>query len=554
MGLFFFVLGFLSLTGVDLVGWAVYPTKWVVNPVATIAKVPKKGKKPHYGAIGKPGKAFYALGKKYGTKDKKDKEGNLIKGSKSFYKDLGWWSIIWTYIILSIVTFTGAVAMGWDRKKFFIGWTIIYFMTIAVWFIGHHAFFAASTKPVKALVDGKEQAMKQYQLYGLPFSLSLGGGASFILALIVGLVIGNFFKKFAKYLGEAAKPEWFIKTAIVYLGVKVGYLAIKGTLIGEKLGAKLGKELGGKMKDLTLDLFLAGAVATIVAYLIFWPVVYTVARKLFKLPRKTAAVLGSGISICGVSAAVATGGAVRAKPVVTIMVSALVVVWAVIELMVLPVFFTNVYPTTKDPLVAGAAMGMSVKTDGADAAAGELMDELMRIKIETDSGGTIKWPEGIITTSTVMTKVWIDMFIGLWAFVLALVWVYRIDKRQGETVPLSEVWFRFPKFVIGYFICWFVYLGVFFVAGGGDPGPEGIHTFKLAKVGAIPVEKGLRKLFFMLTFMSLGIITDFKKLAEAKFGRMVWVYFVSLFVFIIPIALLIAYLFHHGMTIPNIAR
>ena len=80
-----------------------------------------------------------------------------------------------------------------------------------------------------------------------------------------------------------------------------------------------------------------------------------------------------------------------------------------------------------------------------------------------------------------------------------------------------------------------------------------MHVLKAAKSGAIPVEKGLRKLFFMLTFMSLGIITDFRKLAEAKFGRMVWVYFVALFCFIIPVAIIIAYLFHHGMQIPNIA-
>ena len=59
------------------------------------------------------------------------------------------------------------------------------------------------------------------------------------------------------------------------------------------------------------ELALAGAAATIVAYLIFWPGVYLISRKLFNLPRKTAAVLSSAISICGVSAAVATGGAVQ---------------------------------------------------------------------------------------------------------------------------------------------------------------------------------------------------------------------------------------------------
>jgi hypothetical protein len=234
------------------------------------------------------------------------------------------------------------------------------------------------------------------------------------------------------------------------------------------------------------------------------------------------------------------------------MVSALVVVWAVIELLILPGVFTHVWPGTDDPLVAGSAMGMSVKTDGADAAAGELMDEFMRTKIEKDTNGAVQWPEGIITTSAVMTKIWIDMFIGLWAFVLAMVWVYKIDRRPGERVPISEVWHRFPKFVLGYFAAWFIYLSIFFIPGQAGA-QEGMSVLKAAESGAIPVEKGLRKLFFMLTFMSLGIITDFAKLRDAQFGKMVWVYFVALFFFIIPVALIIAYLFHHGMQIPNIA-
>lgn len=54
-----------------------------------------------------------------------------------------------------------------------------------------------------------------------------------------------------------------------------------------------------------VDLALPGAAA----YLIFWPVVYTLGRRIFKLKRDASAVLASGISICGVSAAIATAGA-----------------------------------------------------------------------------------------------------------------------------------------------------------------------------------------------------------------------------------------------------
>jgi len=468
LGLSFFFLGLLSITGVDLVGWVAYPSKW-------------GGTFGIYDSVKPLGSAYQGLG------------------------PLG--SILVTYIAFTVATCTGAAFMRWNVKRFLAGWTIIFAMTYAIWIIGHHAFLAAN-------VTNRAE-------YGLSTSLSLGGGASFILALIIGLVIGNFFKKFAAFLSEAAKPEWFIKTAIVFLGVKVGYMALKAA-------------------GFVFELALAGAAATIVAYMIFWPGTYLISRKLFKLPRKTAAVLSSGVSICGVSAAVATGGAVRAKPLVPVMVSSLVVVFAVIELIILPPLFTATM--IDEPIVAGASMGMSVKTDGADAAAGAVMDELMRNK-KMNMDGT-QWQEGWITTSAVMTKIWIDMFIGLWAFVLAMVWVYRIERKPGELVQASEIWHRFPKFVLGYFFTWIVYLGILFLTP---------HLADLAKVGAVPVEKGMRKLFFMLTFVSIGLITDFKKLAEAKFGKMVLVYLIALFVFIIPVAIVVGYIFHHGMTVPVVA-
>ncbi|MFC1706723.1 putative sulfate exporter family transporter [Planctomycetota bacterium] len=465
LGFTFFFLGLMSMAGMDLVGWVAYPSKWSTFESLAASVKP----------LGKGYKGLGLLG-----------------------------SIGVTYVAFTIATCVGAYFMRWNVKKYFLGWTIIFSITYAVWIAGHHAFFAAN-------VTNRAK-------YGMTWSLSLGGGASFILALAVGLIIGNFMKGLARFLSEAAKPEWFIKTAIVFLGVKVGYMAMKAA-------------------GFVFELAVAGAAATIVAYLIFWPGVYLISRKVFGLPRKTAAVLGSAISICGVSAAVATGGAVRAKPIVPVMVSALVVVYAVIELVILPPIFTHTM--IDEPIVAGAAMGMAVKTDGADAAAGAVMDEMMRNRKENLDG--TKWEEGFITTSAVMTKIWIDMFIGLWAFVLAMVWVYKIERVPGETVLKSEIWHRFPKFVLGYFCTWFAYLGILFLL------PD---LTDAAKVGAVPVEKGMRKLFFMLTFVSIGVITDFKKLAESRFGKMVGVYFVALFLFVIPVAVVVAWVFHHGMTVP----
>ena len=168
-----------------------------------------------------------------------------------------------------------------------------------------------------------------------------------------------------------------------------------------------------------------------------------------------------------------------------------------------------------------------------------VMDEMMRNR-KFSLDGT-RWEEGFITTAAVMTKIWIDVFIGLWAFLLAMVWVYKIDRVPGEKVLASEIWHRFPKFVLGYFLTWFVYLGLVLAL------PE---LKDAAKIGAVPVEKGMRKLFFMLTFVSIGVTTNFKTLTESRFGRMIGVYAVALFVFIIPVALIVAWIFHHGMAVP----
>ena len=98
---------------------------------------------------------------------------------------------------------------------------------------------------------------------------------------------------------------------------------------------------------------------------------------------------------------------------------------------------------------------MTVKTDGADAAAGALLDELMIARNLQLTGE--QWQAGWILSASLLTKIWIDVFIGVWAFVLAIVWIRNVEKRAGAVrVSAMEIWFRFPKFVLGYFVAWFV--------------------------------------------------------------------------------------------------
>ena len=165
--------------------------------------------------------------------------------------------------------------------------------------------------------------------------------------------------RLSEKLKEAARPELYIKTAIVIMGAALGLKAAESF-------------------SLASNIMFRGLCAIVEAYLIYWAVVYYMARKYFKFSREWAAPLASGISICGVSAAIATGGAIRARPVVPIMVSSLVVIFAVVEMIILP-FAAQTF-LWKEPLVAGAWMGLAVKTDGGAVACGAITDALIRAK------------------------------------------------------------------------------------------------------------------------------------------------------------------------------
>jgi uncharacterized membrane protein YadS len=412
-------------------------------------------------------------------------------------------SLLLTYLFVTALTTLGAVCMGTPLKRFLGAFSLIFWITYACWLLGNWATIAA-TPEVR-------------EKFGIAWSLSLTGEAGFILALVAGLVVGNCFTGLAKYLVPAARPEWFIKTAIVILGAGVGVKACQSF-------------------DLAKTVCFRGLCAIIEAYLIYWPVVYLVGRKWFKLTPEWAAPLASGISICGVSAAIATAGAIRARPIVPIIISSLVIVFAVVELLIIP-FAAQTF-LYQEPMVAGAWMGLAIKTDGAAAASGAITDALIRAKAQTVQG--ITYDEGWMLNASVTVKVFIDVFIGIWAFVLALVWVYGMEKRAGVKVPAIEIWVRFPKFVIGYVLTFLV------VAAIGLSARDLADPIKAGVAGA----DSLRKLFFALTFFSIGVVSNFAALKKEGMGKLALVYCVCLFGFIIWVGLFISFLFFHGIYPP----
>ena len=188
-------------------------------------------------------------------------------------------------------------------------------------------------------------------------------------------------------------------------------------------------------------------------------------------------------------------------------------------------------------MVASAWMGLAVKTDGAAIASGTITDSLIRAKA-AEAG--VNYQEGWMTMTTTTVKVCIDVFIGVWSFILALVWCSKIEPRPGETVRAVEIWERFPKFILGYAITFLVLLVFCLLAPG---------LMAAAKTVTASTD-AFRILFFVLSFFTIGVVSNFNQLREEGIGRLAAVYLICLFGFIIWIGLVISWLFFHGVKPP----
>jgi uncharacterized membrane protein YadS len=462
-GLLIFALALGGLAGWDLLGWAVSTSVWT-------------------------------------------EFSGALKATSSAYPGLGGFgALIATYAVLLVVLAIGVAALKGDVKRFALAFTAVFFVGYGSWIVGSYARLAAATPA-------------DFQKFGITWSLRLTNEGGYIVALVAGLVIANFFPRFADWLKEAVRPELYIKIAIVILG---GFLAVT---------------IAGKL-SLATSVLLRGIAAIIEAYLIYWSVVYFVARKWFGFSREWAAPLASGISICGVSAAIATGGAIRSRPVVPILVSSLVVIFAVVEVLILP-FLAQTF-LSREPLVAAAWIGLTVKTDGAAVAGGGITEALVLAKAATEG---IHYQPGWLLGTTAAIKIFIDVFIGIWAFILAYIWTNYINVANGgDKAKASEIWQRFPKFIIGFVITFLV--GILLAIGAS---PE-----RLARLtSAIGEANSFRVIFFVLTFFSIGALSNFRKLWQEGIGKLAAVYLASLFGFVIWVGLLISWLFFSGVKPP----
>lgn len=234
-----------------------------------------------------------------------------------------------------------------------------------------------------------------------------------LLALLVGLAVSNLLGV-PGWLRDALRTEYYIKTGIVLLGATL---------------------------PLTL-IYSAGPIAFLQATMVSvvtWLTIFLAATKIFKLEPQFGATLGAAGAVCGVSASIAVGGAVKAKKDHISIAIAVVTVWAIVMILVLTVALKHLVPDPIAPGVAGAWVGTS---EFADAAGFAVVAEL-----------ATRFGDSPINAFTLMKVIGRDIWIGIWCLILAVVSVVFWEKKDtsARAVGAGIIWERFPKFVIGFF-------------------------------------------------------------------------------------------------------
>jgi len=348
----------------------------------------------------------------------------------------------------------GILIMGLPIGKFIIGFPFVFILSLIAGIIGGNT------------------------------TISYYGLETVFWALLLGLLISNTVGV-PGWLKEAVKTEYFIKIGLVLLGAEILFTTVV------KVGAY------GMVQSII--------VIAVVFYVCFW-----VAKKL-GLDDEFASILGTAVSICGVSAAIAAGGAVKGDPKKVSHTISLVLLCAIPMLIFQPIIAKAMGWL---PAMTGAWLGGTIDTTGAVVAA-----------------GAIAGPEAM--SVAVVVKMAQNVLIGVAAFLLAIWFVFK-GKEGGEKPGAAEIWFRFPKFVVGFIIASIVFS--FFMTEAFAKGVTGISA-------------PLRAWWFNLAFICIGLDTRFKELVAMGGGRPAAAFLIAQ-AFNILWTLLLAWLIFGGVLFP----
>jgi len=283
--------------------------------------------------------------------------------------------------------------------------------------------------------------------YGKAHHLVLPNIEYVLWAIVIGLVISNTVGVPALFRAGVATYEFWLKIGIVLLGARF--------LVGDVLRLG-GISLGLVFVEITLSLIFM-----------------TLLGRAFNLRPKLTTLLAVGSSICGVSAIIATQGAIDADEEDSSYAIAAILALGAISLFVFPLVGHTLHLSDRG---YGLWAGLAVDNTAEASAAGALY---------SDAAGKV----------AVLAKTCRNAMIG---FVVLGYAIYWASKGQAAKVQnkAAFLWSKFPKFVLGFLV-------VSLVAS--------IGFFTKPEITAIG---NLSRWAFLLTFAGVGLRTNVRELGK----------------------------------------
>ncbi len=403
------------------------------------------------------------------------------------------WSIVVTgFLIIALVIFGFPLispTYGWKNTgelsgKVFTSYNIKVALHLFICLFALAIVLAfISGKPVKPVLKGFPAV---YLLTTL--ALILAGNAflkdwnleAVIFSLLIGLVIRNFF----------TVPEWLKASLSTEAYVKIGLVLLGSSVI-----------FGDILKAGSLGLIQALIVVVSVWYFAYW-----IAKKL-GVDEEMSIMISSAVSICGVSAAIATAGAIKGDSKKLSYVISIVLITAIPMIIFMPML-ANLLGLPE--AVAGAWIGGTIDTSGGVIASGSLVGE-EALKIST----IVKFSQNVL--------------LGLAAFAISIYWTYNGKSTEtGEKVKpnAAVIWERFPKFVIGFIAASLLFS--FFIDADTNNAVKG-HL------------KALQGVWFALAFTSIGLETNFRELFNGQGKKPLYAFLIAQ-LFNVAVTLLVAWM------------
>lgn len=366
-----------------------------------------------------------------------------VKKAVPLAEQLGQW-IFWrkllvTVLVLGILFTIGIKLQGENVKKFIPAFIMLFVIAIIVRFVS------------------AEFTLNRYLEWAF-------------WALLIGLLISNTVGT-PEWLKPAIRTEFYIKTGLVIMGFSVLFSNI----------AKFG----------LYGLGIAWIVTPIVIIFMWW-----FGTKVLKIGNKPLVItMASATSVCGTSAAIATGAAAKAKKEDLSLAISISIIFTILMMVFEPMIIRW---AGMNQLMGGSLIGGTVDSTGAVVLAGNALG-----------------PEA--EQAAVLVKSIQNILIGFIAFFVAIFFATRVDKTGDSKVGAGEIWNRFPKFIIGFFVASLVASFIIKPLTSG------------ADVKAINgVLDQYKNWAFVLAFTSIGLDTNFKSLTkQMQGGKVLWLYVVG---------------------------